>query len=119
MSRKIRETDAAREDLRQILQWTFEEFGEAAEGRYLSLIKQALRDLAVEPARMGSNAEIDDLRTYHLRHSRTHVADAQQRVRRPRHFVLFRAEAERLVILRYLHDAMDLARHFPADEEQA
>lgn len=55
-------------------------------------------------------------RTYHLRHSRDHVDDTVGRVRRPRHFLLYRMRSDGDVeIARVLHDRMDLERHLPEE----
>jgi toxin ParE1/3/4 len=55
-----------------------------------------------------------NVRSWHLRLSRNHVA-ASDIVRRPRHFLVFRHEPSLLVVGRVLHDAMELARHLDAD----
>ena len=61
---------AARQDVRDILQWSEQKFGAAAAVRYKELIKQAVRDVAVDPERPGSKARpeimFEGARTYHL-----------------------------------------------------
>ena len=48
--------------------------------------------------------------TYHLASSREHVRAAGG-VKTPRHFLLYRAAAARVEVLRILHDSCDLAQH--------
>jgi toxin ParE1/3/4 len=107
----IRHTATADSDLRSILDWTLDAFGSPAVERYSRLIGQALRDLAENPERSGTQHVDDALCIYHLRHSRTRVCG--NHVHRPRHFILFRITTKHLEILRYLHDAMDLEQQFP------
>lgn len=109
--RTIRHTAAADSDLHSIFEWTLTVFGSPAVERYSRLIGQALRDLAEDPARSGTQHAADNLFIYHLRHSRTR--GRIPRVHSPRHFILFRFTTTHLEILRYLHDAMDLEQHFP------
>jgi toxin ParE1/3/4 len=101
-------------DIVDILAWTQGQFGEAARQRPESLLVAALRDVATQPDRPGS-IECPELgagvRSWHLRLSRDHAGTVAGVVRRPRHFVIYRAETERLVVGRVLHDAMELARH--------
>lgn len=115
---RYRLSQAAQEDLLTILAWTHEQFGEAARRRYESLIVAALRDVATQPDRPGSLARPElgeGVRSWHLRLSRGHVEGGADVVRRPRHFLVYRAEAARVVVGRVLHDAMELARHLDPD----
>ena len=115
---RYRLSEAAQGDLRDILAWTDEQFGEAARLRYESLIVAALRDVASQPDRPGSLARPElgaGVRSWHLRLSRDHVKPGVEVVRRPRHFVVYRSEPALVVIGRVLHDAMELARHVDPD----
>src|SRR5579864_1307853 len=90
---------AAEQDIESILLWTQDEFGERARMRYEALLGQAIVDLAEKPDRAGSHArpEIGPLaRTYHLWHSRKRVKVSVGRVKKPRHFILFRVRAGNL-----------------------
>ena len=103
-------------DIEAILAWTHEHFGEAARLRYEALITQGILDLAEDPERVGCSKRpeiAESARTYHLWHSRNRVAQAD-RVKAPRHFLLFRIGADGLIeIGRVLHESVDLARHLP------
>ena len=115
---RYRLSAAAQADVINILAWTHEQFGEAARLRYESLIVAALRDVATQPDRPGSIARPElgvDVRSWHLRLSRDHVAASAEVVRRPRHFLVYRLEPALLVVGRVLHDAMELARHLDPD----
>ncbi len=103
--RDIRETDA----------WSEEQFGVPAADRYGLLIRQALRDLLEDPTRPGTMARPDlapHTYIYHLMFSRKRVAG--ERVKAPRHFVLYRHIEEKVEFARLLHDSRDLARHVPS-----
>lgn len=110
---------AAQADVIEILAHTHERFGELARLRYEYLLVTALRDLAEEPDRVGSicRPELgDDVRSYHLRHSRDRARHESGLVRRPRHLLLFRLAHPDLIGLgRVLHDAMEIERHLPSD----
>ncbi len=113
-----RPSDTAQVDIRSLLAWTHEQFGEAARLRYESLIVAALRDLATQPDRPGSIARPElgaGVRSWHLRLSRDHVATGAAAVRRPRLFLVYRVEPALLVVGRVLHDAMELALHLDPD----
>jgi toxin ParE1/3/4 len=108
---------AAMEDIEAVLGWTHAEWGKAASLRYEALLIQAILDVAKNPELPGSSIRLEissSARTYHLFHSRNHVATDVGRVKRPRHFVLYRVRADGTVeIGRVLHESMDLARHLP------
>ena len=81
-------------------------------------IVAALRDVASQPDRPGSIARPElgaRVRSWHLLLSRSQVGPGVQRVRRPRHFIIYRTEPDLVVVGRLLHDAMELARHMAPD----
>jgi len=111
---RYRLSDAAQEDVVNILGWTHEQFDEAARQRYEGLIVAALRDVATQPGRPGSIARTElgvGVRSWHLRLSRAHAATGADVVRRPRHFLIYRVESALVVVGRLLHDSMELAQH--------
>lgn len=115
---RYRLSAAAQGDVFSILVWTHEQFGEAARLRYESLIVAALRDVASQPDRPGSLARPElgaGVRSWHLRLSQDHVKPGVERVRRPRHFLVYRFEPALVVVGRILHDAMELAPHLGPD----
>lgn len=115
---RYRLSNAAQVDVIQILAWTHEQFGEAAQLRYQNLIVAALRDVATQPDRPGSITRPElgaGVRSWHLRLSRDHAAKGTELVRRPRHFLVYRPEPTTLVVGRVLHDATELARHLEPD----
>ena len=107
-------------DIAALLDWSAERFGPAARERYETLVLAGLRDLAEDPQRLDAR-ELTDKRpgvlVYHLRHSRSsaHLPDI---VRKPRHFIVYRASAEVVTILRVLHEAMNLTRHVRAGPDE-
>lgn len=107
---------AARQDVREILTWSEQKFGQTAAARYKALIKQAVRDVSNDPERPGSQERpdvmIEGARTYHLQFSRSRVSGLG--VKDPRHFLLYRRRRDGVIeVARILHDGRDLARHLP------
>jgi len=108
---------AAQHDLQGVIAWTEEEWGEKAASRYEALVVRAMLDVATNPELPGSchRPELADAaRTYHLAYSRKHVPATAGRVKRPRHFLLYRTRTDGVVeIGRVLHESMDLAMRLP------
>jgi toxin ParE1/3/4 len=101
-----------RQDTQKVVAWSEDHFGEAAADRYAELIQQALRDLIVEPTRPGTKARPDlglHAYAYHLICSRDRVFG--ERVKTPRHFVIYRHVNNKVEFVRLLHDSRDLALH--------
>ena len=48
-----------------------------------------MQDVADDPLRNGSEQIEGTLRTYHIRHSRRRTSDRSDRVRRPRHVLVY------------------------------
>jgi toxin ParE1/3/4 len=111
-------TEAAENDILSILDWSAEHFGESARQRYNALILQSMRDLAANPKRPGVHGLTATAKifTYHARHSRDQMKRTADRVRDPRHFLLFSVDDGDLIVSRILHDCMDIQRHLPPDE---
>jgi toxin ParE1/3/4 len=109
---------AAGQDLREVLRWSEQNFGESAAKRYRALIKQAMRDIGADPERPGSKERpeimVRGARTYHLEFSRNRVSGTK--VKEPRHFLLYRRRDDCVIeVARILHDGRDLQRHLPGD----
>ena len=117
MTLRLRVSARAEADIVDILSWSQAQFGEAARRRYETLIATALLDISVEIERPGSTPRPelgDGVRSWHLMLSRDRATDADGRVQRPRHFLLYRVDGDRVVVGRVLHDAMELDRHLRA-----
>ncbi len=115
---RIRYTDLARQDIRDITVWSRKHFGEAATGRYETLLKQGTKDLSNDPQRPGAQqraAISPGVWTYHLRFSRDRAPTASGVVKHPRHMVVYRFSNGVINVLRILHDSRDLSRHVPHD----
>ncbi|MES2443711.1 MAG: type II toxin-antitoxin system RelE/ParE family toxin [Pseudomonadota bacterium] len=116
MNSRFRLATAAKKDIRDILDWSAVRFGESARTRYAALILAGVGDVAADPHRPGSvsRPELGDgARVWHLRHSRISPDALEGNVRRPRHFILYRQEGDRVLIGRVLHESMDLIRRTP------
>jgi toxin ParE1/3/4 len=109
----------ARSDIASILSWTKENFGPQTLKRYGKLIATAFEQVAENPELAGSTQRpeiAEHCRTYHLFFSRKSAGRAGDRIRRPRHFLLYRVTESNIVeIGRVLHDSMDLRAHLPAE----
>lgn len=115
---RYRLSDAAQEDVINVLGWTQEQSGETARQRHEGLVVAALRDVAAQPGRPGSIARTEigvGVRSWHLRRSMGHADRGADVVRRPRHFLVYRIKPGLLAIGRLLHDSMELARHLDPD----
>ena len=101
-------------DFIEIINWSSEQFGPLATDRYEALIGQALIDVGDNPFRPGTRQHPNlpkSVYTYHLASSRDRISG--DRVKTPRHFLLYRIIAFRVEVLRILHDSRDLAQHVP------
>lgn len=99
----------ALEDLSSIQAWTQSRFGEITCLRYDELLENALADLLSEPIRLEvrQHPELPQgVFVYHLRFSR--IKTQPGAIEKPRHMIIFRANATVLTVLRVLHDSMDL-----------
>lgn len=106
---KLRIAGPARRDIASALAWSAHSFGAAAKDRYQALIRQALANIAsgALPAAVARPELGEGVQLYHLRHARGSPAS----VRAPRHVLAFRIAGDTAIILRLLHDAMDLPSH--------
>ena len=99
-------TDQAAQDIENILDWTYEQFGPLQMEAYTDVINDALEVLTQGPQLIDvrPRPELGD-----------HVATLHmaRQGRKGRHLLLFRVHEQDCVIevLRILHDSMDLARH--------
>ena len=114
--RRLIVSKAARADIRHILKTSQQDFGPDARRRYRQLIQKALADLDGSDEPSGSTAARElspGHRIYHLRFARRSVGSVT--VRRPRHALVYRIEAERLLVLRVLHERQLFARNVDPD----
>jgi toxin ParE1/3/4 len=105
--RRLRLSIAAERDLTIIFAASEQQFGEVVADRYRRLVSAALRDLREDSLRAGVKPFGNGIALYHLRHSRRRSQPGRN-VARPRHLLTFRIIDGGIVILRVLHDAMDL-----------
>jgi toxin ParE1/3/4 len=101
----------ARRDIDSLLWKSRSRHGVRAAERYRRLIDAAFADLRMDPARPAANPlEGTPLWLYALRHSARRLA-AALRVHEPPHMIAYRFDDEHVLIVRVLHEAMDLPRH--------
>lgn len=112
---RVRLADAAEDDFREIVHWTAQQFGKTQTRTYAQILSSALADLADGPSAAGARTRDDIAKGLFT----LHVA---RKGRRGRHFILFRAAREGdqqiIEVLRILHDAMDLARYAPPEQDR-
>lgn len=104
---------SAQSDIAHALEWSFENFGAAAQARYSALIAAAIAHAAQDPKAPGfkKRAELPgNVVTWHLSQSIVHSAGG--RVRKPRHLLICRWVDEQLQIARLLHEAQDPLMNF-------
>jgi len=89
---------AARADLRAIDRYTQEQWGVAQKRRYLVAIRERFRALMRRPE-LGPIR--DDLR------------GAYRSLPCGRHVIFYRVEGAAVIVVRVLHERMDMARHLP------
>ena len=109
----VRFYPAARQDLKTILKWSVEHFGVASLDRYKTLLAVAIAEIHADPQLLHSYEEPGlqaGIRLYHIRHSRKRAAVQDQIVGSPRHIVVYRVLNDDTVIVRILHDQMEIAR---------
>lgn len=109
---------SAQADVTRILDWSFENFGEAAEARYTALIAAAIRHAASRTDNIGfaTHPEYGDgVLMWHLALSAKQSRGGP--VRRPRHVLVCRREGDVLAIGRVLHDSMDPSRHLAPETD--
>jgi toxin ParE1/3/4 len=112
----IRLAAAAEADIAQVLRWTVEHFGQRQARIYADTLAGALEDLSKRPEVVGARARDDIAKGVFTLHVARHG-------RKGRHFVMFRIghdeEGEVIDLLRVLHEAMDLPRHLPPQDEES
>lgn len=97
-------------DIDEILADSEAEFGPRTAARYQQLIDQAIAALAANPERIGVRQNPDTPANVHWLHLRTvrTMAPPGERIGKPRHLIVFTVTGTRIVILRVLHDSMDI-----------
>ncbi|QUD90593.1 type II toxin-antitoxin system RelE/ParE family toxin [Phenylobacterium montanum] len=119
--RRLELTISAQADLAAILDISAASFGAQARRRYETIIEIALGDLLADPTCLGSLERPElgpKVRTYHLRYCRGRGKSRACLVGHPRHLLVYEFDDDRVLVLRVLHDAMELTRHLPPNESE-
>lgn len=99
-------TDTAKADIRKILRSTLAQFGPHQVPKYRALISEARKRLRENPG-LGHHREglPPEGRLFHI----------SQRGRPASHFFMYfvDATADTVVVVRVVHDAMEMGRHWP------
>ena len=108
---KLRVSRQAWNDLLDVKAYTLEHFGFDQLERYESLIEAALLRIAEEPTGGKERPELQaGVRSRHI----------GQPGRRARHVFFYRVAPDGVAeVIRFLHDAMDFARHLPEGDDEA
>ena len=109
----VRLSAAAKQDYRQILQWSVTKFGVVQAQAYADTLSSTLKDLTAGPNISGVK-ERDDIAP------NVKMLRVARKGRKASHFVLFRIacmkERNTIIVLRLLHERMDLAKHLVLDD---
>ena len=110
--RRIAFAEPALADIDGIIETSVRDFGVPAAIRYQDLIAAGVSAVASDDNDPGirRSPETNGVLWYHLRSAKTHLPRSG-RVARPRHIILFRVQEDVIMVLRVLHDAMDLSAH--------
>jgi toxin ParE1/3/4 len=100
----------AENDLANIAAWTAENFGQRQAAVYIDALLDTIDELSAnEPPRSKARDEIAiGLRTLHM----------AKRGRTGRHFLVYKRTDDLLIIVRILHDSMEVSNHLPDVESQ-
>ena len=111
----VRLSASAETDFQEIVRWTARQFGPRQAASYAQILSAALISLS------KSGSEADGVRKRNDIARGLYGLHAGRGGRKARHFVMFRVTSdkgrENIDVLRILHDAMDLQRHVPFDED--
>lgn len=107
---RVNLSTAAERDLFSVLQWTGQTFGAKQALVYEETIAHAVTALAAGP-------ELPDSRMRDEIRPGMRVLHIARRGRKGRHLLVYYAAKDgEIVVVRILHDSMDLARHVPRDQ---
>ena len=95
----------AKQDIKEVLEYTREKWGNAKAWEYSELILEALEIIATDPNReRPKSAARAGVLGYHIK----------QPGRNARHIIFYRIDANGTVqVIRFLHDSMDFDQHLP------
>ena len=99
-------TERAQADVREILTYTLERWGENQYWEYAELIEAGYSAIAEDPSRGRPRSEV---------HTQVLSFHIKQPARNARHILFYThdVEKDRVLVLRVLHDSMDFDRHLP------
>ena len=114
----LRRSAEAIADIEDCLLLSLTDFGELAAERYAELLSVALEDIQENPDLIGSSEydEFPHIRSVHLRYFRDKAKIDGVAVKKPRHFVVYSELEEEIVVIRVLHERMQVERHLDSDE---
>jgi plasmid stabilization system protein ParE len=110
---RLRITAAAQADIDILLLDGEETFGYETARRYRLLLDEALNRVRADPERVGAPSRLapgSDLRIFPLRLARLRNRPAD-RIGRPRHVLVYRAVSDVVLLVRVLHESMDIPSH--------
>ncbi|MFN3166570.1 MAG: type II toxin-antitoxin system RelE/ParE family toxin [Phycisphaeraceae bacterium] len=106
---RVRLSDTVRQDIVDVLQYTFEQFGQTQHDAYRNLIEDSLVAIENEPTQAPSKQR-DGL------NEDTWIRPIRKPGQNARHLIIYRIASDGLIeVGRLLHDAADIERHLPED----
>ena len=104
-------SNTAKEDIENLLDYSYTTFGLEAALRYENLLKVSINTLRDDPEQAGVKSSLKATSKFHLSQSKRQAAIDDVTVTNPRHIIFFRVENDTLEIIRVLHESMDFERH--------
>ncbi len=113
MKWKIKLSLLAKQDIQNVLQYTFEEFGETQHDHYDQMIKQSLFHIGLDPTQFPAKQRPELKEGWFS----FHISRKSQKAR---HQFIYRISDEGIIyVSRFLYDGMDIARHLPSTDPKA
>jgi len=104
-------SNTAKEDIENLLNYSYTTFGLEAALRYENLLKVSIGVLCNDPEQAGVKNSLKATSKFHLSLCKHQAAIDEITVSNPRHIIFFTVKNDTLEIIRILHESMDFERH--------
>jgi len=104
-------SNTAKEDIENLLNYSYTTFGLDAALRYENLLKVSIAALCSDPEQAGVKKSLTATSKFHLSRCKHQATIDDITISNPRHIIFFRVKNDTLEIIRILHESMDFERH--------